>query len=344
MSAVIQMVPCPLCGERAKFLDVRAPYRDEHIASYGDLYAGRSESVWKICGRCGFVHQNPRPSTAALDAFYATAKYRPTHDAPDVQQYATFAEWYFGTKADYVARVSGLAAGTVFEVGCGFGGALLAFRSRGWNCKGIEPDEHCAAYAREQLGLKGVVAGLLGPDIQVDERADVVFSNHAFEHFANLDGVMRGICRVLKPGGLLITVVPTYRDNRSTMSKRWMNSGHYSLFSHQSLNHLVSKFGFEPAAYTYRGWLTEIDELWHCARLNGGAKDSERFFEDSAHVAAYLKWINPARTALYYPIFDRWNKKRDVMNLMVAAARSFVRSPGDFHRRAYRKLQEIWSR
>ena len=121
----------------------------------------------------------------ALDAFYAAAKYRQKHDDPGAKEYGQFAEWYFGPKVDYVSRLCGLANGSVFEVGCGFGAALLAFRSRGWTCQGIEPDAHCAAYARGQLRLSGVRTGLLGPDFSPDHKVDVVFSNHAFEHFAD---------------------------------------------------------------------------------------------------------------------------------------------------------------
>ena len=335
------MIPCPLCSEREVFIDVSVPYDDGHIVNYGNLYAGHDASEWKICGRCGFLHQNPRPSVAALEAFYADAKYRQHQDDPDVDDYSVFAEGYFGPKADYARRVCGIAQGNLFEVGCGFGGALLAFRSRGWTCQGIEPDAHCAAYARNQLGFPGVRPGLLGADILLEHKVDVVFSNHAFEHFADLHGTMRGIRAVLKPGGFLVTIVPTYRENRSNLSKRWMNSSHYSLFSHASLSHLVSKYGFEPVAHTYRGWLTEIDELWHCARFTGTVSEPARFFEAPRSVERYLAWTNPARTALYYPIFDRWSQKRQILHLLRAGVRSFIRSPGDFPRRAHARLRAM---
>lgn len=335
------MVPCPLCGQREEFFGASVPYEDGHIANYGSLYAGRVASEWKICARCGFLHQNPRPSVAALDAFYADAKYRQRQDDPDVGDYSLFAEGYFGPKADYVSRVCGIARGSVFEVGCGFGGALLAFRSRGWSCQGIEPDGHCAAYAHQRLEFTDVRPGLLGADFSPDGKVDVVFSNHAFEHFADLDGVMRGIRAVLKPGGFLVTVVPTYRENRSSLSKRWMNSAHYSLFSHASLSHLVSKYGFAPITHTYRGWFTEIDELWHCAQFTGAVPDPVRFFEDPRGVERYLAWINPARTALHYPVFDRWAQKMQILHLMRAGIRSFIRSPGDFPRRAHARWQAM---
>src|SRR5690349_6643413 len=83
--AEVENIACPLCGEWDKFLDVRVPMKDEHIAGYGVLYAGMAVSQWKVCGTCGFVHQNPRPSIATLNKFYLDGHYHTKVDvAPDV--------------------------------------------------------------------------------------------------------------------------------------------------------------------------------------------------------------------------------------------------------------------
>ena len=74
----LTLIPCPLCGETSRFLPLRVPYHDDHIADYRSLYGARTKSEWKACGTCGFVHQNPRPSAAALNAFYAAGEYHAT--------------------------------------------------------------------------------------------------------------------------------------------------------------------------------------------------------------------------------------------------------------------------
>lgn len=306
-------VPCPLCGNQDTFLDVDVSYPDSHIAKYGDIYSGRSRSEWKICGVCGFVHQNPRPTTQALQRFYLNAEYRAARPVPERRGYERFARWYYTAKARFAAEHTGLSGGAVFDAGCGFGGALAVFREMGWRTFGVEADSHCTTYAREVLGLAGVVQGIVTPDVEPAGAIDLVFSNHAFEHFADLDQVMQGLVHLLRPGAFVFTCVPTYQRNRSTLSKRWMNSGHYSLFTHRSLNHLFARYGLEEVTHTYRGWWKEIDEIWHLAKYTGQPGNPREHYEAPEGVDGYLRWTNPGRSLMFAPIFDRYSERRQLL-------------------------------
>ncbi len=304
-------VPCPLCGERARFLPLRVPYHDDHIADYRTLYGTRSRSEWKACGTCGFVHQNPRPSVEALNAFYASGDYH----APAAPQayteaapYMKFARWYYSDKVDF-AIAHTLPRGRVFDMGFGYGGVLELFRERGWDVTGREPDPRLARFARDTLGLEGPEQGLVEADMTGTGPIDLVFSNHAFEHVADLHAVMTGLASIMKPGAHIFTVVPTYAANRSSMSLRWMNSAHYSLFTRASLDQLMARYGFEPVTSTYRGWRKEIDDVWHLARYTGKPLDPVQFYEDPEGVARFVNWINPMRSALFAPVFANYPKK-----------------------------------
>jgi hypothetical protein len=120
---------------------------------------------------------------------------------------------------------------------------------------------------------------------------------------------MKGLRSIMKPGGYVFTVVPTYASNRSSMSLRWMNSAHYSLFTRPSLDQMMARFGFEPVAGTYRGWHKEIDDVWHLARFTGKTTDPTQFYEDPEAVARFVNWINPVRSALFAPVFSNYPKK-----------------------------------
>ncbi|MDQ3336725.1 MAG: class I SAM-dependent methyltransferase [Myxococcota bacterium] len=308
---MLTLVPCPLCGEAKRFFDLRVRYPDEHIAAYRQLYGDKAASEWKSCGTCGFVHQNPRPSIEALNAFYTDGAY---HTTPtplaynDRDKYMKFARWYYGDKIDYSIAQSRVKTGRVFEMGFGFGGALELFRERGWEVYGREPDGRLAAFAREQLGLVGPECGLVDETTK-NPPVDLVFSNHAFEHVADLHGVMSALRSIMKPGGLIVTVVPTYAANRSNMSLRWMNSAHYSMFTTSSLDQLVARHGFEPVTGTYRGWRKEIDDVWHVARYTGKTLDPTKFYEDPDRVARFVNWVNPLRSLVYYPVFSNYHRK-----------------------------------
>lgn len=324
----LTLVPCPLCGQTATFLDVHVPDTDRHIHKYGALYAGKAKSEWKICGRCGFVHQNPRPSAKALGDFYRQARYHPSTVEADAQNHLAFARWYYGEKIAFTLRHSGLSGGAVFDIGCGRGGVLKMYEELGWRAYGVEPDPALARFANEQMGLRGVRAGIFDGEYALEEQVDLVFSNHAFEHFAELDEVMRGVVNITKPGGFLFIAIPTYYRNLTPLSKEWMNSAHYSLFTARSLNNLVTRYGFEEVAHTYSGWLKESDDLWYIARYTGRKGDPVQFFEDPQKVARYLGFVNPLRSWVMYPrhLFRKvLVRTGNAVSLLMASPRAFAK-------------------
>lgn len=340
MSHRITNVACPLCGNTAEFRDVWIKYLDKNIGDYGDLYGSRTKSSWKICGECGFVHQNPRPATAALNDFYLRAQYR-AEQPPTPSDYKVFSRWYYEEKFKYVTDLAGIDRGAVYDIGCGYGGALSVFKEHGWDAYGVESDKNCSDFATQQLGI-AVTHGVLDRSAEPAGAVDVVFSNHSFEHFADLTDVMEGIVRLLKPGGLVFTAVPTYRANRSTLSKRWMNSRHYSLFTHKSLDQLFARYGFEPVAHTYRGWFKEIDELWHVARYTGKSTNPREHYEDPGEVDRYLRIVNPVRTAFFYPVFDRYSQRRQLLESALYISSLLVTSPKTFFRKLGARVSRLW--
>jgi SAM-dependent methyltransferase len=335
----LRVIACPLCDQKESFLEVTVPNTDVHIRKYGALYRGSSISAWKVCGRCGFVHQNPRPSIEDLNQFYLQSSYHvePPRETPE--EHLKFARWYYSEKIEYAISKSGLKQGRVFDIGCGLGGVLKLCEERGWDTYGVEPDASLAGFAIENFGLKGVRPGLLDGSFALQEKVDLVFSNHAFEHFADLHEVMTGVRNILKPGGFLFIAIPTYFRNKSRLSKRWMNSSHYSLFTHHSLNNLGSRYGFEEVVHTYSGWKKEIDDLWYLARFTGKVTDSRLHFENPANVSRYLSVINPLRSALFFLFYSNWARRVQIYTRSVNAARLLVESPTAFFRKVRNRMR-----
>jgi SAM-dependent methyltransferase len=209
----------------------------------------------------------------------------------------------------------------------------------GWSCFGVEPDATQWQFARTKLGLTNVKNGVLDANVEIDEKVDLVFTHHAFEHFADLSGVMTGIANILKPGGYVFTAVPTYAHNRSNMSKQWMNSAHYSLFTHQSLNQLMARHGFEEVAHRYDHSWRSPDQFCHLARFTGTPTDPRSFYERPAEVDRYLRVTNPLRSVLYYPRHGELPERAyDAVRIAARVAALALRSPREFLRRARARL------
>ncbi len=338
----LQLVPCPICTQSKKFLEITAPDSDVHIQKYGLLYEGNKISQWKICGECGFVHQNPRPSVEALNEFYAKSNYHNQRISESAEKHLNFSRWYFSEKIDFALNNRQYGVGSVFEIGCGQGGVLKLFEERGWKCYGVEPDRNLADFAINKFGLLGVSQGIFDSYYELEDKVDLVFSNHAFEHFADLDEIMKGTQKILKQGGYLFIVVPTYFKNKSSLSKRWMNSAHYSLFTHHSLNNLLARYGFEEVIHTYSGWKKEVDDLWYLAKLTGKESDPRVYFECPQNVYRYLNLINPFRSFIFYLLYSNWATRVRIYNISTHALRLLITSPKIFLRKLYDRIRETF--
>jgi len=305
------LIPCPLCRSEKGF-HANNTDKDLHIKKYGELYAGLAKSEWRVCGNCGFVHQNPRPSADDLNRFYLNSKYHPADNSEaweNAENYLEFARWYYDEKIDYALKTSGLKQGAVFDVGFGQGGVLKLFANRGWQAYGVESDKMLLEYAKKELGLGLIQEGILHSRTEFKTKVDLVFSNHTFEHIADLHDAMVGLRKVLKPGSYVFTAIPTYYKNRSSLSLEWMNSAHYSMFTHNSLNQLFSHYGLEEVTHTYRGWHKEIDDLWHLAKFTGKVADPKAFYENPDEVRRYVNTINPVRSLVCYPLYSDYARR-----------------------------------
>jgi hypothetical protein len=138
-----------------------------------------------------------------------------------------------------------------------------------------------------------------------------------------------------------MTAVPTYFENRSRLSKAWMNSAHYSLFTHRSLNQLFSRHGFEEVSHTYRGWRKEVDDLWHVARFTGIRRDPAAFHENARDVSHYMDVVNPVRSFLHAPIYAGYAKRVQFFRRVADLHALFRKSPRTFFSKVARRLGKL---
>jgi SAM-dependent methyltransferase len=102
--------------------------------------------------------------------------------------------------------------GQILDYGCGGGQVVRAGLERGLNIFGCEAfyegGPHTKELAKDLIGRR--ILQLNGNIIPVaDSSFDCVLSNQVFEHVENLDRVLTEINRVLKPGGVLLSLFPS---------------------------------------------------------------------------------------------------------------------------------------
>ena len=165
------------------------------------------------CRCCGLVYVDPRPDGATLARMYDDPAYYGEGYNLGVES-----ENYFERKDEllrlYDAELERIerevgGRGDVLELGSAGGFFLEAGRRRGWRVRGVELSPVAARYSKAELGLD-VFEGLL-EDAPFEPRSfDLCVADNVLEHTTAPSAVARDLCRLLRPGGHLLVVVPTY--------------------------------------------------------------------------------------------------------------------------------------
>lgn len=122
------------------------------------------------------------------------------------------------------------AAGlAVLDVGCGQGIDVMRFAQGGAQVTGIDLTPRHADLARQHVAAMALDAEIVNGDAEVlpfdDARFDRVTSNGVLHHTPDMDAALRGIRRVLKPGGETRIIV----YNRSSLHYWVEQVGHEGL-------------------------------------------------------------------------------------------------------------------
>jgi SAM-dependent methyltransferase len=105
---------------------------------------------------------------------------------------------------------------TFLEIGCANSIWLPYFAKRGFRVTGIDYSDvgcaqTCARFEAAGVDVEIVCADAFSPPARLIEGFDVVFTLGVIEHFDDTAKAVAAISRFLRPGGILLTVVPNVR-------------------------------------------------------------------------------------------------------------------------------------
>jgi SAM-dependent methyltransferase len=146
-------------------------------------------------------------------------------------------------------RIPSSRAGSLADIGCGFGFALdFARTAMGWRVRGIDRSTAAEQGAR-LLGVDIVPGYFDGPASLGGETFDLVLSSEVIEHVTDPNGFVRGIAGILSPRGTAIFTTPNAaairREQPVSELLRILSPGfHLVFFTAQSLRALLERGGF----------------------------------------------------------------------------------------------------
>jgi len=137
----------------------------------------------------------------------------------------------------------------LLEIGCNRGDFLYAIKDdTSFNTLGIDIDKGALDYAENRLGLK-VRFGTLETIHFDDESFDCIFASHVIEHLLDPISTLQEIHRILKTGGVFISIVPCVSHIKARMhGAKWKYfgpPGHLWYFSRQTFALYLNKFNFQ---------------------------------------------------------------------------------------------------
>jgi SAM-dependent methyltransferase len=236
----MEYVVCNLCGRDEPLPFATARDRQHWLPGQFTLVQ---------CRGCGLVYLNPRPAGAALAAYYPD-EYTPYADPtlPSPSWLARLNRYYAMTKRARLIERYAPARDRLLDVGCATGLFLDALRARGWQTYGVELVEHAARLARERLGLD-VHTGTLQEAQFPSAWFDAVTMWDVLEHVPDPLAELREICRVLKPGGVLVLRIPDIGSPESRFfGGYWVGLDaprHLYVFSSTTVAATLSRAGLE---------------------------------------------------------------------------------------------------
>jgi SAM-dependent methyltransferase len=178
-------VICPLCGAG------HPPF----------FYMENGYNYYK-CTECSLLFLHPQPPMQHLHDHYQ--EYLPV----DPQ---LVADWGYEMEPVIVGSVRFLEEqfekpGRLLDIGCGYGFFLEAMHNCGWEVEGIELSKPAAEIARQKQC--GMIHAHAVEEMGEMARFDVITMFYVIEHVADPVAILKAVCKLLKPDGILVLRYP----------------------------------------------------------------------------------------------------------------------------------------
>jgi len=137
----------------------------------------------------------------------------------------------------------------VVEIGSNDGYLLQFFRDAGVGVLGIDPAHAaCAAAAQRGIPTNEAFFGSTYADTLVREgfRADLIVANNVMAHVPDLNEVLGGVSRLLKPEGAFVMETPYVRDLLDGLEFDTIYHEHVFYYSFTAIAHLLERHGLSP--------------------------------------------------------------------------------------------------
>lgn len=151
----------------------------------------------------------------------------------------------------------------ILEPGCGRGEFLRVFKALGMDAVGLDRSEE----SRELLGEDNIELSICDVEAATglpfpDNSFDVIYNKSFMEHLNHPDIFLREAFRILKPGGMILCLIPDWESNYKTYFDDFT---HKTPFTKPSLEDIYKICDFENVSVTK---FRQLPVVWKYPVLN----------------------------------------------------------------------------
>jgi len=243
MNGRIHYSQCPVCAGRN--INPLLTIKDHSVS-------GEEFVIWQ-CADCTLRFTQDPPNENNIAPFYKSPDYI-SHTNTDKgfinKAYQKVRNYTLQQKARLIIDETKVLTGNILDLGSGTGAFLNVMKNKGWQVKGIEPDEDARQLSKSLYSLN-IEEPLVLNKLQ-DGSFDAITLWHVLEHVHQLHDYIEHLKRLLKPGGKLFIAVPNYQSRDSAIYRSYWAAydvpRHLYHFSPKSIEHLMQKHGLKVEA------------------------------------------------------------------------------------------------
>lgn len=228
---------------------------------YDDRYGYPGEFCLMACSVCGhrYIEHNFTPDVLKdiYTSYYPRSSFSLEQFRPR-KEVRGFKAWLNGSRRSAYCWIPPKVR--VLDIGCGFGESLAYHAARGCDAYGVEVDENIKRVA-ERCGFK-VHIGPFDPNVYSPDFFDYVTMDQVLEHVVDPVETLRGVEKILRPGGKVIISTPNASGwGARLFGRRWINwhaPYHLHHFSVHSMGLAAEKAGLaveQVRTITISEWL-----------------------------------------------------------------------------------------
>jgi 2-polyprenyl-3-methyl-5-hydroxy-6-metoxy-1,4-benzoquinol methylase len=200
------------------------------------------------CKICGFVYENPRPTSNRIMDLYPNSYGRFLPDSIEKIEKEINAAVHV-RRFRIVQLFAPKGSRSIFDIGCGSGSFLEHMRRRGWSVSGLEPSAEHVRFAKTHLGLHNIYKGVWPFINELNIQVNVVSLFHVLEHLLFPIEALSASRSILTPGGIVVLETPNVQSWPARLfGPRWVTLDaprHVNLFSKSTLRRCLERAGFE---------------------------------------------------------------------------------------------------